>query len=156
MVGLKTLLSVCWLFPAVVSAAYIHGTVVGVYDGDTVTLSTGDKIRLAGIDAPEIKQPFGIESRNALRSAILHKPVTVSWFKVDRYGRKVGKIYYRRVDQNWRQVHGGLAWHYKTYASEQSPRDQARYSRAEITARSTRLGLWSDPTAIPPWEFRRK
>lgn len=142
------------LFPSLSPAEYIHGNVASVYDGDTVTLSTGDKIRLAGIDAPEIKQPFGIQSRDALRSAVLNKPVTVSWSKVDKYGRKVGKIYYRRIDQNWRQVHAGLAWHYVKYSAEQSPRDRKRYATAEVTARAARTGLWSAPNPVAPWDWR--
>lgn len=136
-------------------AELIHSTVTSVYDGDTVTLATGDKIRLAGIDAPEIKQPFGIQSRDALRSAVLNKPVTVSWSKVDKYKRKVGKIYLRRIDQNWRQVQAGLAWHYVKYEAEQSPRDRKRYATAHITAKAKRTGLWADPGAIAPWDFRR-
>lgn len=140
--------------PSLCSADLIHGIVTKVYDGDTVTLSTGDKIRLAGIDAPEIKQPFGVKSRDALRSAILHKPVTVSWFKVDRYGRKVGKIYYRRIDQNWRQIQRGLAWHFVKYAAEQSQSDQMRYANEEARARAGRVGLWCcDPAA--PWDWRK-
>lgn len=146
------------LFPGLSWAQYIHGTVVSVYDGDTVTIEAAGarhKIRLAGIDAPEIKQPFGIQSRDALRSAVLNKPVTVSWFKVDKYGRKVGKIYFRRIDQNWRQVQAGLGWHYKAYASEQSPRDRKRYATAEVTARAAGAGLWADPSPVSPWDWRR-
>ena len=143
------------LFPGLSWAQYIHGTVVSVHDGDTVTLSTGDKIRLAGIDAPEIKQPFGIQSRDALRSAVLGKPVTVSWFKVDKYGRKVGKIYLHRIDQNWRMVNAGFAWHFKAYQDEQSPRDRKRYATAEVTARAAHAGLWAAPSPVSPWDWRR-
>lgn len=149
-----TTLLFCLCTPA--QAELIHSTVTSVYDGDTVTLATGDKIRLAGIDAPEIKQPFGIQSRDALRAAVLNKPVTVSWSKLDRYKRKVGKIYLHRVDQNWRQVQAGLVWHYKAYQDEQSNRDRVRYARAESEARAARLGLWSDDSPVAPWEFRRR
>ena len=144
-----------FFLPSLCSADLIEGIVTKVYDGDTVTLSTGDKIRLAGIDAPEIKQPFGIESRDALRSAILNKSVTVSWSKFDRYKRKVGKIYFRRVDQNWRQVQNGFAWHYVKYAAEQSQGDQERYANEESKARAGRVGLWCcDPVA--PWDWRKR
>lgn len=139
----------------VAHAELLYAVVKSVYDGDTVTLSTGDKIRLAGIDAPELNQPLGVEARDALRVAILNKPVLVSWSKLDRYKRKVGKIYYRRVDQNWRQVRSGLAWHYVKYAAEQPIKDQERYAQAEVEARASHLGLWCcDP--VPPWDWRKR
>ena len=143
------------IFSLPANAELIHSIVTGVYDGDTITLQTGEKIRLAGIDAPEIKQPFGIESRDALRTAVLNQPVTVSWSKVDKYKRKVGKIYFRRIDQNYLQVRSGLAWHYKAYQGEQSNRDRVRYARAEIEARTARLGLWSQDNPVAPWEWRK-
>ena len=100
-------------------AATIEGRVVGVADGDTITvLDTGKvqhKIRLAGIDAPEKAQPYGQTSKRSLSDLVYGKTVTVDTDKTDRYGREVGKVLVDGVDTNLEQVRRGLAWHYKAY-----------------------------------------
>jgi len=58
-------------------------------------------------------------------------------------------------DANLEQVEAGMAWHYKKYQGEQSPSDRVKYSDAELKARRLKIGLWSDPNAIPPWDYRR-
>ena len=74
----------------------ITGRVVGVADGDTVTVLDAEKvqhkIRLAGIDAPEKSQPFGNRSKQNLSDLVFQKDVRVDWDKRDRYGRIVGKV----------------------------------------------------------------
>lgn len=141
-------------------AATIEGRVVGVADGDTVTVlddaRTQHKIRLSGIDAPEKKQPFGQRSKESLSELVFSKTVTVETSKRDRYGREVGKVLVDGVDANLEQLKRGMAWHYKAYVREQSPRDRVLYSEAEEIARMGRVGLWRDETPQPPWEFRHK
>ncbi len=87
-------------------AASILGRVVGVADGDTVTVLTAEhrqyKIRLSGIDAPEKMQPFGPFSRATLARQLFGELVIVEWTKTDRYGRIVGKIEREGVDVNLR------------------------------------------------------
>ena len=78
-----------------VSSEVLLGVVVAVYDGDTITLKNDSgqkKIRLAGIDAPELKQPYGVESRSALRQAVLDKVVLVDTSRNDKYGRAIGNV----------------------------------------------------------------
>ena len=74
---------------------------VGVADGDTVTVLDADKvqhkIRLAGIDAPEKSQPFGNRSKQNLSDLVFGKYVRVDWDKRDRYGRIVGKVWVQPV-----------------------------------------------------------
>lgn len=147
------------LSPSPSLAQRLVGEVVGVSDGDTVTvLDTSKaqyKIRLAGIDAPEKSQPFGNRSRQNLATLVFRKQVLVEWSKYDRYGRIVGKVFVNGRDASLEQVASGLAWHYKAYQREQSREDQAVYAAAEEAARRKRLGLWRDPTPTPPWDFRR-
>jgi endonuclease YncB( thermonuclease family) len=57
-------------------------------------------------------------------------------------------------DANLEQIEAGMAWHYKKYQREQSPSDRIEYSDAELEARRHKVGLWSDPNAIPPWDYR--
>lgn len=135
------------------------GEVVGLADGDTVTvldaLKTQHKIRLAGIDAPEKGMPWGQKSKEALSDRVYRRTVTVEWHKQDRYGRLIGKILVDGQDANLAQVADGMAWHYKEYAQEQTPDDRARYAQAELDARSARRGLWAEPDPIPPWAWRK-
>lgn len=141
-------------------AATIAGRVVGVSDGDTITVLDADKtqhkIRLAGIDAPEKKQPFGQRSKESLSELVFSKNVTVETDKRDRYGREVGKVLVDGLDANLEQVQRGFAWHYKAYEREQSAIDRQVYADAENEARAVRRGLWADVAPVPPWDFRHK
>lgn len=141
-------------------AATIEGRVVGVADGDTVTVLDADKtqhkIRLSGIDAPEKNQAFGNRSKESLSELVFAKTVTVDTEKTDRYRRKVGKVLVDGVDANLVQVQRGMAWHYKAYEREQSAIDRNVYADAENEARAARRGLWADVAPLSPWEFRHK
>ncbi|MCV2355359.1 thermonuclease family protein [Paucibacter sp. B2R-40] len=139
-------------------AETIVGKVVGVADGDTVTVLDGDriqhKIRLSGIDAPEKKQPFGQKSKESLSGLIFGKAVSVDTTKKDRYGREIGKVLVDGKDANLEQLNRGMAWHYKAYAKEQPLTDRQQYAATEQSARDAKRGLWHDLEPIPPWEFR--
>ena len=139
-------------------AVTITGKVVGVSDGDTITVldvsKTQFKIRLGGIDAPEKAQPFGQKSKEHLSGLVFGKQVVVESDKTDKYGRTVGKVLVNGKDANLEQVHSGFAWHYKEYQKEQATSDRASYADAETSARRIRAGLWSDPMPMPPWEWR--
>lgn len=144
-----------------ISAAELIGRVVGVTDGDTLTVIDQEKrthkIRLTGIDAPEKRQAFGQRSKQGLSDAVFDHTVTVDWSKRDRYGRLIGKILlHNGADVNLRQIELGLAWHYKAYEQEQVSQDRQAYAMAERQARQIRAGLWSDPQPTPPWEYRRR
>lgn len=150
----------------------ITGVVVGVTDGDTITVVDAEhhqhKIRLAGVDAPERKQPHGARAKEHLASLVFNRIVDVVGDKRDRYRRTVAKILMantacfdpecpRTEDVGLLQVRSGLAWWYRQYAVEQSQNDRERYKTAEAAARSSRIGLWrADEDPIPPWEWRRR
>lgn len=85
--------------------------------------------------------------------------------KRDRYGRIVGKVWVQpescpscpmTLDAGHAQLTVGLAWWYRKYANEQSPQDRGAYEFSEQEARANRVGLWSEPDPIPPWEWRRR
>jgi len=145
-------------FSSPILAETLSGHVVHVADGDTITvLNSGNhqhKIRLAGIDAPERKQAYGKVSGKHLADMVAGKPVTVEWSKHDRYQRIVGKVLRDGQDVCLEQIKAGMAWHYKKYQGEQSPKDRVSYSDAEDEARSARRGLWKDANPVPPWEWR--
>lgn len=142
------------------SADILDGRVVGVTDGDTVTVldaaKTEYKIRVAGIDAPEKAMPWGQKSKQAMSDRVYGRDVRVDWSKRDRYGRIVGKVIVDGKDAGLALVGEGLAWHYKKYENEQPLADRLEYARLENEARSMRRGLWSDPAPVPPWEWRKQ
>jgi endonuclease YncB( thermonuclease family) len=154
-------------FTAAANAAEFSGRVVGVADGDTVTVLDGaneqHRIRLAGIDAPEKRQPYGEHAKQHLSNLVYGKNVLVVWDKRDRYGRIVGRVLAPEcdrsscryaIDAGLEQLKAGLAWHYKQYEKEQPVDERVRYSTSERDARARREGLWRDNDALPPWQFR--
>ena len=162
------------LVSATVYAATLTGKVVAVADGDTVTVLDAKKkqhkIRLAGIDAPEKRQPFGKRAEQHLSELLYRQDVEVDWKKYDRYGRIVGKVMVadpasclplqndcpKTLDAGLAQIKAGLAWHYRKYWKEQTLEDRDRYALAEMEARANRIGLWDDVKPIEPWEWRQQ
>ena len=140
------------------SAATLTGRTVRVTDGDTIViLSEGNvqhKIRLQGIDAPERGQAYGTKSKEHLSERVAGRFVVVETDKRDRYGRVIGKVLVGGKDVCLEQINAGLAWHYKQYQNEQTASDRQRYADAEKEARYAKRGLWQDPHAIAPWDYR--
>ena len=136
----------------------VYGKVIKVTDGDTVKVLDADhvthKIRLAGIDAPERKQPFGKASGKYLAKLVNQQMVCIQGDKTDKYGRTVGVILLNDLDINLELVTAGYAWHYKKYQNEQSKLDRKFYSDAEEAAQTATIGLWSIPNPIPPADWR--
>lgn len=132
----------------------LHGRVVGISDGDTLTLldshNRQHRIRLAEIDAPEKKQAFGQRSRESLSDLAFGKTAVADCPSQDRYGRSVCVVSVDGVNVNLAQVQRGMAWAYTKYARD------ARIFAAEKDARSSRRGLWADPSPTEPWLYRRK
>ncbi len=133
--------------------ADITGKVIRVHDGDTLTLlpTVSRKhlqIRLEGIDAPEIDQPFGEESRAALDGMVYGRLVTIRPVTIDKYGRTVARVFLGTLDVNLELVRLGLAWRYDHYSQEQA------LGEAQRQAREQKRGLWQDRHPIPPWDWR--
>ncbi len=138
--------------------ADLVGRVVGVADGDTITVLVDGhdnvKVRLAGIDAPEKAQPYGAVSKRHLSDKVFGRTVTVEWTKKDKYGRVIGRVLADGDDVCLDQVRFGFAWHYKQYANEQTSSQRTAYASAEEQAKHEKVGLWSLSDPVPPWEFR--
>ncbi len=169
MLRLRSLLVLSTLLISPAFAETLVGVVVGVSDGDTITVLDAErqqhKVRLGGIDAPEKAQPFGQRSKENLSRLVFKKEVAVDWTKRDRYGRIVGKVMVqpsdcptcpKTLDAGQAQLSVGMAWWYRKYAKEQPPEDRGRYEFEEQEARARRVGLWQDPDPVPPWEWRRR
>lgn len=134
-------------------ASAIVGQVVGVTDGDTVTVLDANneqhKIRIEGIDAPESRQAYGTRAKQALSDKVFGKRIHVVWKERDRYKRILGWVYVGDRLINKELLQEGWAWHYKQYSKDPD------LANAEETARNSGKGLWADPHPIAPWEFRR-
>ena len=140
------------------TAVCLDALVVGITDGDTVTLLLDDderplqaRLRLTEIDTPERAQPWGTRARQALAEKVFRQRVRIAFAGEDRYGRMLGKIYLGGRDINREMVREGHAWAYRKYLSDDSLLEDER------RARLSGAGLWSLPQAqhVPPWEWRR-
>ena len=135
------------------ASADFTGKVVAVTDGDSITvlrMREPVEVRLVEIDAPERAQPYGNRSRQALTGLVRGREVRVVEHGTDRYQRTLGRVYRGNLDVNAEQVRRGMAWVFRTYATD------ASLFAIEAEARESKRGLWRDPQAVPPWEWRRE
>ena len=133
-----------------------EGRVIKVIDGDTIWVKTNNKhikIRLSYIDAPELKQTYGVRSKNFLTNLILDKNVQINANKKDRYNRHLGEVYIHSANEsvfvNAKMLKSGNAWIYLKY------RDNSYLKNLENYARIKKIGLWSEETPVEPWIYRR-
>jgi micrococcal nuclease len=133
------------------AATTFLGKVVAVQDGDTISVmrdGRAERVRVHGIDAPEGGQDFGNRAKQFLSNLVFGKIVEVEVRDTDRYGRTVGRVTIDGRDAGLEMVRAGLAWHYVRYSSD------PLLASAEREARAAHRGLWVQPAAIAPWEFR--
>lgn len=141
------------LFFLVASTLYadtITGTVIKVYDGDTITVedAAGDRstIRLLHIDAPEKRQEFGKESTAALQSKVYGQEVVVNFTEYEVYHRILGDVFCNNRWINREMVIEGWAWQNRQYSKE--------LVQEETTAKRAKVGLWSRDRLTPSWIWR--
>ena len=143
-----TLLIICSWIEAAESLSFIK-----VIDGDTIHAQhNGDriKIRLVEIDAPEMDQPFGAQSKNFLNRLLYKKNVTLISQGEDRYGRILGEIYVDGESANRSMIRSGFAWVYDRYV-----KDSSLY-KYQDQAKAENLGLWQAENPIAPWVWRKQ
>lgn len=132
--------------------------VIGITDGDTIKARCGAPgayqqvtVRLAAIDAPERRQPFGEVSRQHLAALCFDQPARITPRTKDRYGRMVADVSCQGRDAGAAMVANGMAWVFERYATS----GDAHLRGLQADARAARSGLWSDPAPIEPWAWRR-
>jgi endonuclease YncB( thermonuclease family) len=134
-------------------AKSFSGRVVGVSDGDTISVLVGRrtvKVRLEGIDCPELAQPYGRVAKMFTSDRVFGKWVQVEQTTVDRYGRSVGRVFVNGEDVSTAILSAGLGWHYTEFSTDRG------LDAAEQAARAAHRGLWSQPNPVPPWVYRRR
>jgi endonuclease YncB( thermonuclease family) len=137
--------------PLFLSATW-YGEVTQVFDGDTVVAlyrGSEKRIRLHGVDCPEMDQPYGEAAKAFTTEMVLGKKVRIHALGEDEYGRAIARIDIGGIRLNEELVRVGLAWYSKFFSS--SP----RLAYLEDEARIHERGLWRDPDPMPPWIFRR-
>ena len=128
-----------------------------VSDGDSFRARRGNRVarvRLYGIDSPELAQAYGDEARKVARSLMTGRELRVEPLYRDSYNRDVALVYAGDTLVNLELVRGGAAWVYTRYCTEK--RICARLKEAETAARAARSGLWRERNPEPPWQWRRK
>lgn len=130
--------------------------VIGIKDGDTFVLLIDDKeqvVRFAHIDCPEKKQPFGNKAKQFVSDLCFGTYVTLVYNDKNKYDRNKRLIAEVILEDgrnlNKELVKNGLAWHFKKYS------DNEEYAQLEIEARSNKIGIWSEPNPIAPWDWRK-
>ncbi|MFN0313957.1 MAG: thermonuclease family protein [Burkholderiales bacterium] len=141
------------------------GKVRSVTDGDTLTVQDRDRhrdtIRILGIDAPESGskempgQSYSARSRQSLMKLVSGKEVRITWRSYDDFKRIAGRVWVGDADIGLVQVCAGYAWVYEEYLDDLTEEERKAYRACEGQARAERRGLWRDPRATPPWEWRR-
>lgn len=134
------------------SATIVPGS---IHDGDTLKIRQGEKVtkvRFCGIDAPELAQPLGVESRDYLRRLVDGGAVRLVEVERDKYDRTVAELFLadgRSV--NVEMVRAGMAYHYERYS--QSCGGRGAIGQAEDEAKSSRIGIWAGDYQ-KPWDYR--
>jgi endonuclease YncB( thermonuclease family) len=130
--------------------------VIGITDGDTIKVRCKDGtktqnivVRLEQVDAPESKQPFGQRSRQQLSKLCFKQQAEVRLSGKVNYNRAVGEVSCQGQDVGAHLVVSGLAWAYGGFVKDN------KLFEMQSTARAQRLGLWSSPNPIPPWDWRQ-
>ncbi|EAJ4972495.1 thermonuclease [Campylobacter upsaliensis] len=138
----------------------LTGKVSKVIDGDTIELLaktskenpynhiTKLKIRLYGIDAPELKQAYGKEAKEFLSALVLKQEVSLIIENKDKYNRFVGTLFLKGQDINKEMVKNGYAHAYESFSK--------KYLAEQADAKMFKLGLWQDERAVKPSEFRKQ
>lgn len=132
-------------------AAEFNAKVSAIRDGDTLDVrreGRTQRIRLRGIDCPELKQPYGKQAKRAVDALVTGSTLGVKTYGKDRDGVTLADVYLpggRHLSRILLQE--GLAWRLKAVATPE-------FEAAEADAQYAKRGLWSEPNPVPPWVFR--
>ena len=132
------------------------GKVIGVADGDTITVlrdKQPQKIRLYGIDCPEKRQPFGNRAKQFTSQLVFGNLVEVEPVATDRYGRTVAFVRVENTLVNEELIKEGLGWVYVRYCKLPLC---VEWQGLQLAAKYEKRGLWGDSDYITPWDFRRQ
>ncbi len=142
--------------PGPIEEAYFQARVVRVSDGDSLTVRTADgreaKLRLYGVDAPEMNQPHGPEAKKFLDNLVGGQEINVRRQDIDQYGRLVARVFLGQTQIDQTLVEAGQAWVYERYCDRPWCAD---LRRRQAAAKKNKFGLWRKARPVPPWVWRK-
>ena len=148
------LLAICFI-PLNVQAASLFGKVIEVNSGDVITifnLNRPVRVKLLGVDAPEMNQAFGDVAKKHLADLVLDKSVLVEYSGIAADSSLTGRVSLNNADIGAQMIRDGAAW-FDTNTNRLSGTERDVYQQSEQAARNERRGLWQEENPIAPWEF---
>ena len=139
-----------------VRASSLFGKVIDVNSGDVITifnLNRPVRVKLLGVDAPEMNQAFGDVAKSHLAELVHEKSVLVEYFGIAGDGSLTGRVLLENFDIGAQMIRDGAAWFDPNNVTHLSPADREIYQQSEQAARSEHRGLWQGENPIAPWEF---
>jgi endonuclease YncB( thermonuclease family) len=139
-----------------VNAASLFGKVIEVDSGDVITISNLNRpvrVRLLGVDAPEMDQPFGDVAKKHLADLVYGKSVLVEYAGISGDHSLNGRVLLEGADVGAQMIRDGAAWIDPSTRHRLSDTDREVYQQSELAARSEHRGLWQQENPIAPWEF---
>tara|TARA_A100001011_G_scaffold349432_1_gene388036 strand:+ start:144 stop:617 length:474 start_codon:yes stop_codon:yes gene_type:complete len=153
----KYIIVFCLILTPYAFSGQFDAKVIKVIDGDTIWVKTDNKhvkIRLSYIDAPELRQTFGVRSKNYLTDLVLDKDIQIDTYRKDRYNRIIGEVYMHNDTEsifvNAKLLKSGHAWVYKRYRNNQYLMNLEDYAKTNVK------GIWSTENPLEPWIYRKK
>lgn len=127
--------------------------VVRVWDGDSYNLLVSGKVisaRLVNVDAPEMNQPWGKESKQLVEGLMLGKDVIFQSNGLDKYRRTLAQLWVNGVRLDSLMVRNGWAWHYVSYSKDKG------LAQLQDEAIAAKRGMWECGVVgvCPPWLYR--
>jgi endonuclease YncB( thermonuclease family) len=147
-----------FLCPPAVKAASLVGKVIEVNSGDVITifnLNRPVRVRLLGVDAPEMDQAFGDVAKKHLADLVLDKSVLVEYAGIAGDHSLNGRVLLEGADIGAQMIRDGAAWVDPDSEHRLSVTDREVYQQSEVAARSERRGLWQQENPVAPWEFAK-
>ena len=139
-------------------AASLFGKVVAVNSGDVITiynLNRPVRVKLMGIDAPEMDQAFGDVAKKHLADLVFEKSVLVEYAGIASDSSLTGRVLLNDADIGAQMIRDGAAWFDQSNSNRLSANDREVYEQSEQAARGEKRGLWQQENPVAPWEFVR-
>ena len=152
-----------WIYfnPSITYSWTFSGEVVQIYDGDTLSIQEKESgrlhlVRISSIDAPELGQAYGIESRDYLYNLTIGKQAEASCYRTLKDKVEICSVAVNGKDVAVELLEEGMVWRYRLYIEGQHPKKRYPYEYAEKRAVKEGLGLWGNKNREPPWKWREK
>src|ERR1700752_5447739 len=146
----------CVFAAATANAASLYGKVIEVNSGDVITifnLNRPVRVKLLGVDAPEMEQAFGDIAKKHLSDLVFDKAVLVHYSGIGADQSLTGRVLLNDADIGAQMIRDGAAWFDPRNIARLSEADREVYQQSELAARNERRGLWQQLNPTAPWEF---